>query len=130
MKKGDYLKITSDAKYDGQDMRWTETFKEKITLKAGTMLYHSSDKKISEFLSKETCFFLDDRMENYCYVAVLKKDVVVDYYESQEVRLEINENNCSIQYVGTIRYIPTLERDKKYGCPIYKKVDRTIRKVK
>ena len=24
MKKGDYVKITDDAKYPGQDMRWTE----------------------------------------------------------------------------------------------------------
>ena len=106
MKKGDYVKITNTAKYSGQGMRWTEIRTETITLPIGTRLYHFSDNKINEFLSKETCFFLEDNGLGHCYIATLKKEMTVNVF-STEVRFDITPGNCSIQYVGKTEAIRT-----------------------
>ena len=111
MKKGDYIKITDDAKYSGQDMRWTEECTGTETLPAGTKLYHFSDSKINKFLSKETCFFLDDDGLGHCYIATLKKEMTVNVF-STEVRFDITPGNCSIQYVGKIEAVHTGKRIK------------------
>ena len=109
MKKGDYIKITDDAKYPGQDMRWTEECTGTETLPAGTKLYHYSDSKINEFLSKETCFFYDDCSYGHCYEVVLKKQVTVREYLS-EVRFWIGQSNCEIRYLGKVETIRTGRR--------------------
>jgi len=103
MKKGDYIKISTDAKYSGQDMGWTEEVTGRETLPAGTILHHYSDDKLSAFYPKTTCFFDEDIPGGHCYLVMLKKDVQVVRY-GYEVRFEISNDNCKIQYTGTVTY--------------------------
>lgn len=131
MKKGDYIKISDDAWYPGQDMRWTEECTGVEKLPTGTKLYHYSDTKIKEFLSKETCFFYADStyghctVKGHCYEVILKKPVTVREYLS-EVRFWIFDTNCDIRYLGKVEVIYTGKKiengvDSWTGKMTYKK---------
>jgi len=100
MKKGDLASIKKNAKYVGQYIRWSEPCTGFDTLEAGTKLIHTSDRKLSGFTEKETCFFTDDRGTGHCYIITLKKDIEVEYFGSEEVRFDIDDSNIEIQYVG------------------------------
>lgn len=98
MKKGDYVDVTDNAKYSGQDMAWTEPITRQITLKKGDILYHFSSKKLTSFLNKTTCFFLNDVGIEYCYILKIEKNMTVDAY-CDEVRIELQEG-VQLQYLG------------------------------
>lgn len=116
MKKGDFLKITDDAKYPGQYMEWTETLTSREILPTETILYHFSEDKITEFRAKETCFSTDDRTFGHTYIARLTKPIQVSRYDSSEVRFNISSDNCTIQYIGkTYTKYTGILKVNKYG---------------
>jgi len=98
MKKGDNVRITESAKYKGQDITWTERVTGKVTLKKGSFVFHSSDKKLVSFRSKTTCFFIDSPCCGHVYALEITEDITIDCYDT-EVRIELNENS-KIQYLG------------------------------
>ena len=116
MKKGNLVSVKGNGKYAGQDMGWSEPCTGFDTLKAGTKLLHTSDKKLSEFAEKETCFFTDDRGTGHTYLVTLKKDIEVEYYGWEEVRFDIDESNIEIKYMGFRGY------DKNYDY-----IDKTLK---
>lgn len=71
MKKGDVVLVTNVAKYSGQDMDWTEPKTSAGTLPKGTILYHTSENKLTAFAPKETCFYTDKRGSNHMYTVEL-----------------------------------------------------------
>lgn len=134
MKRGDLIKISKNAKYKGQFMNWTEEHTGKALLKAGTKLYHSSNKRINEFLTKETCFFFNVTAPGYTYCLLLDEDVEVNVYDD-EVRLMLTEN-MKMYYIGEKKYShfqPYNEKYPQFGECVYKdnylkefQVDRSL----
>jgi len=120
MKKGDYVIVSENAMYNGQDMKWTEKRTKTKVLKTGTKLIHCSDAKLTSFVEKETCFFTSDRGNGHVYVVTLTKDIIASMYGSEEARIEINTNNVTIQYAGwrgkskKTKYAYKDYTDKKY----------------
>ena len=105
MKRGDKIEIKK-TKCPHQRMAWTETYTGRKTLPAGTKLYHFSYSMISSFCSEHTtCFFFEKKGLEYCYVATLKKDVVVDCFDDDEVRFQISADNVEIHYIGRRIYL-------------------------
>ena len=129
MKKGDYIKISEDAKYNGQDMRWTEEQTDEKVLLKGTTLFHCSDSKIKEFYPKETCFFEDDLCTEHSYLITLLRDVKVRVY-GNEVRYRMNEFNSKIQYLGRVKVVKTgkMLSGNTGAYPEYKGIDNRIPK--
>ena len=87
------------SKYKNQEMRWTETFSRKELLKAGTVLLHSSIKPVKYFTAKETCFFprfrgnYEMKGSGYNYYYTITEDTYVDYYESGEYRINLQDGD-------------------------------------
>lgn len=98
MKRGDIVKVREGAKYTGQTMPWTEEKTGKIILKKGSIVYHSSDAKLSIFRAKVTCFFVDSPCCGHVYALHITEDITIDSYDT-EVRIELNKNS-KIQYLG------------------------------
>lgn len=100
MKIGDRVEIKENAKYTGQDMAWTETRTSSEITRESIKAYHYSDKKISSFVPKITCFFdsFSDFIEGYIYEVTIPKGCHVNRYDS-EIRVELNEE-MSLKYIG------------------------------
>ena len=137
MKKGDKVEIKKTAKYSGQDMKWTETPTHTVELKEGDRLYHRSDRKITGFLPKETCFHTEDiKMTGHNYVAIVKENMTVQgYSHDTEVRLVISAENVDLFYIGerilevdykSPRVIKTDRMGRPYGEYQKKIIDKTI----
>jgi len=125
MKKGDRVYISKDAKYNGQDMEWTERITGTITLYKGQKLYHSSDSKLKAFYPKETCFFMNTYAEGYVYCAILNKEITIPCYDN-EVRIDLSyfsNDDIEIYYIGTRKYdkfIPYNPNYPQFGYISYK----------
>jgi len=131
MKKGDRVKIKQDARYDGQDMSWTETPTHKVALKKGDKVYHTSDRKLTSFLPVETCFHSDglDGCTGHAYLGILQEDVEVQGYSNDgEVRIDLSETEIDMYYLGTTEIVQTGKRICICGGwqPEYRWVNRTI----
>jgi len=101
------LYITDKAKYNGQDMDWTEYQTGRVLLRKGAKLYHASEEKLIAFYPKTTCFFIDRCSDGYIYCFILKKDIIVPKYGG-EVRINLkkyNNNYFDIFYAGTAEVI-------------------------
>lgn len=101
------IKICENAKYDGQDMKWTETPTHIVELKKGDKVYHVSTSMIKKFQPKEMCFYncsFDDISIGYTkYVyefEILENMAVQGYSNDDEVRFEISEKNCKVILLG------------------------------
>lgn len=123
MKKGDRVLILKDAKYEGQFMSWTERQTDSVILKAGTKLYHSSDKKLKEFKIKETCFYYNTTAPGYTYCLVLDKDTKAKVFDN-EIRIELTENLGSMYYIGEKVY----DYERSYNSNIVYYKDNYIKK--
>ena len=97
------IRITENAGYRGQDMKWTETFShtEKTTEKK--YLFHFSYEKINAFRPKYTCFFDENAMLSgqEIYVLEIPEGENIDIYDSNEYRVELNTKH-NIKYAGYI----------------------------
>jgi len=113
MKRGDYVSIKTDGKYNGQDMRWTEPFAGEILIAAGTVLYHFSDKKLTEFREKETCFFDADDGYGHCYTLTIINDIKLPAYGPNEVRINLDTSQ-KLRYAGRVQYITNYDAKKIY----------------
>ena len=105
------IELTETAKYNGQDMKWTETPTHIVELKKGDKLYHKTTNKIKEFLSKESCFYnntLDEIIDftgytSFIYEIEILKDMKIQGYSNDsEVRFEITQENSKMFYIGKI----------------------------
>ena len=125
MKKGGYIKTKENGKYTGQDMRWTERMtKEEITVE-DIKAYHYSDRKLSEFCSKETCFF-DSQIdiEGFVYSATIPAGTEIRRYDN-EIRVEISPN-FKIRYIGKITFHRDYTEKGRCGNPYITIIDNTI----
>ena len=115
------VEITETAKYNGQDMEWTEVFTgKKIVGEGGEFVFHRSSKKINEFLAKQICVtpfehgrsYLESNATkkevalkyNWCsfvYVIFLPEGTVVDTYSDDEYRFNLNRG-FNVYFSGTI----------------------------
>ena len=108
------IKITETAKWNGQDMAWTETPTHMVNLKKGDILQHVSSKKLNSFLSKESCFMNRNFDINsfgysqYVYQVELLEDMAAQGYSNDdEVRFEITSENAKIFLVGKVNVLDT-----------------------
>ena len=110
------IKITNTAKYDGQDIQWTETPTHKVGLKKGDKVYHKTTTKLNSFLSKESCFYNNSIEEvvnftgynSFLYEIEILEDMTVQGYSNDsEVRFEITKENAKMFYVGKIELLDT-----------------------
>lgn len=110
------IKITNTAKYNGQDMQWTETPTHIVELKKGDKVYHKTTKKLNSFLSKESCFYNSNISEvvaltgydSFLYEIEILEDMKVQGYSNDsEVRFEITSENSKMFYVGKIELLDT-----------------------
>lgn len=82
-----------DSDYQGQDMKWTETYNHSEILKKDLIAYHYSDNEIKNFAEKETCFFPDPY--NYTetgYQIKIPAGTKVKWYDSGELRVVLDKN--------------------------------------
>jgi hypothetical protein len=103
------------SKYKNQDMSWSEKRVGQVELKAGDVLLHISATPIKAFSSKETCFFPQFREnyrgkyemkgEGYNYYYTVKKEMKVDYYESDEYRFELKDGDY-LELAFIAEYVP------------------------
>ena len=133
MRKGDRVEINNTAKYDGQDMAWTETPTHRVHLKKGDRIFHKSSTKLNSFLAKETCFYSDDynETEGFIYMAILKKDITVQGYSNDsEIRLELDSEIVDLYYLGSCELKRTDTKklnNRGQWVTQYKWIDRTIK---
>ena len=108
------IKITNTAKYNGQDMQWTETPTHIVELKKGDKVYHKTSKKLNSFLSKESCFYNSTIEEivgftgynSFLYEIVILEDMKVQGYSNDtEIRFEITSENAKMFYIGKIELL-------------------------
>lgn len=122
------VKVTDSAKYNGKDMEWTETFTgQKVIGKGGEFVFHRSDSKISEFLSKEICVspfehgarYLESNATkketiskynwtSFIYVIFLQEGTTVDTYSNDEYRFNL-DNSFTVYFSGIL-----IESQKKW----------------
>jgi len=121
MKKGTQIQVSSEARYNGQDMSWTETFTgtEKIG-NGGEWVFHSSNEKITSFRAKEICVSPYEYGKHLMKTNSKKKDVIsrfywkkfiyaiflpegfeVDTYSGDEYRFELTEG-MRVVFLGTV----------------------------
>jgi len=101
MKKGDMVLVSDRARYNGQDMKWTEECTGMKLFKKGTKFYHWSDTLLSLFLNKETCFFdTRDSGKNYCYEYTLKEERKLPTF-CDEVRINLGKKD-EIRFLGKV----------------------------
>ena len=79
---------------------------DRKTLEKGAVLWHNSPKKLKYFEEKgipeSTCFFTDDRGNGkYRYQITLKKDIVVSYFGSEEVRFDPSSEKITVIEIKT-----------------------------
>jgi hypothetical protein len=84
MKKGQEIKVTDLAKYNGADMEWTETFTGLKTIgKGGEWVCHVSEKEVKEFLAKKICVTPSEHTETYFESNSTKEEVMKDYFKTK-----------------------------------------------
>lgn len=121
MKKGSKIQVLENAKYNGQDMLWTEPFTgTKKIGKDGEWVTHTSSNKIKEFRAKEICVHPYEHSissfesnttkkevtskynwEIFVYAIFLPEGTIVDTYSDDEYRFELTEE-FNIFFAGTI----------------------------
>lgn len=112
MKKGTQIKVTETAKYNGQDMDWTETFTgKKVIGNGGEIVFHRSDVEIKSFKAKEICVspfehgksYLESNAtieevtnkynwKKFIYAIFLPEGTEVNTYSGDEYRFELTLN--------------------------------------
>lgn len=146
MKKGSKIEVSENAKYNGQDMEWTETFTGiKRIGKGGEVVTHTSNKEIKKFAAKQICAHPASHSESYFISTISKKELKnryswkyfiysiylpegteVDTYSDDEYRFELTEN-MEIIFSGTITECNNTE---KKGTDTYLKFSDTVKLVK
>lgn len=92
------IPISSEAKYSGQNMRWTEIKTDSGKTVGTNYVVHYSDRKLPAFLPQETCFFHDFGKDGklwkspseFVYLLEIPEGTQVDVYGT-EVRLCLDE---------------------------------------
>ena len=86
IKRGQTVRVSSKAMYNGTDMDWTETFTGIKTIgKGGEWVVHTSRDFISEFLSKKICVTPSLHTDTYFESNATKKNVTSEYYITKYV---------------------------------------------
>lgn len=121
MKKGQKINVSEDARYNGQDMDWTETFTgTKKIGQSGEIVFHRSDSLIKEFRAKEICVspfehgksYLESNAtieeiskkynwKSYVYMIFLPEGTIVDTYSDDEYRFELTEE-MDVTFAGIV----------------------------
>ena len=110
---GTEIKISANAKYYGQDMRWTEQKSWEGWTDEKMCLFHFSDDFIESFCPKQTCFFTDANAHGHCYLFIFPKGVEAAFYPTNEYRMDLRWANPKIYYLGERRYDNHAEFAKK-----------------
>lgn len=106
------IKVTENAKYNGQDMSWTEEL-EISSSDVDITVFHCSDNYIDGFLAKETCFFNDKPLfkgHTYKYVVEAGVEFLTD---GTEIRVDLN-NGDELEYIGNYKIVGTGEYKETY----------------
>src|SRR5690554_6857766 len=134
MKKGQKIRVSSEARYSGQDMDWTETFTgTKKIGQGGELVFHRSDSLIKEFRAKEICVSPFDHgkihlesnatleevtekynWKSYIYMIFLPEGTIVDTYSDDEYRFELTEE-MDVTFAGIVHEAkgnPVIRRGK------------------
>jgi hypothetical protein len=132
MKKGDKVKIYENAKYSGQNMKWTEACTGTKILQVGEIYYHASSVKISTFHTKETCFADKKYTEGFYYALRVLSPLSVEMYDQDEIRIDLEKHakDVEIFYIGTITGRNTGQvhpKGSQYGMERIRK-DNTLRR--
>jgi hypothetical protein len=134
MKKGTQIQVSSKARYNGQDMEWTETFTgKKIIGEGGETVFHKSDKMISVFAEKEICVSPFEHGKSYLVSTASKKEITskynwkqfiyaiflpegfeVDTYSGDEYRFELTEG-MKVVFAGTVYEAKSGQKMNTYG---------------
>ncbi len=119
--KGTDVAVSQNARYAGQDMKWTERLKQKPTkIVPGTKFYHVSYSRISSFFPKETCFFTEYKkyLTGHFYeLEVLSPIYGQETITEEEIRIDLEDyaDSVAIRYIG--------ERDTKYDINSKKHIE-------
>lgn len=127
MKKGTKIKVSHHLNtYGGFEIARTEPYTGYVTLEKGTKLLHGSQKPIKAFAPVETCFSVEEVLEDclkqstpearkafgsgkemgrtHCYVLTLPETITVPSFGWEEVRVELEEG-WELEYIGYYRYL-------------------------
>ena len=132
MKRGSKIEVSEKAKYNGQNMNWTEELTGTVTLEAGKVLYHTSrETLLKSFFPKETCFSESKTSDGHYYALKVINTISASLYNNDEWRIDLDEcrNDVEIYYIGEIARTKTdeIKPDRRGGfVPVYITVDNTI----
>ena len=100
MEIGTEIKISENAEYFGQDMRWTEQKSWEGRTDEKMCLFHFSDYPINSFFPKDTCFFTNCVSHGHCYLFIFEEGEYATFYPSNEYRLDLRWAKPKIYYLG------------------------------
>ena len=148
MKKGTQIQVSSEARYNGRDMEWTETFTgRKMISEGGEIVFHKSDKLISVFADKEICVSPFEHGKSYLISTASKEEITskynwkqfiyaiflsegfeVDTYSDDEYRFELTEG-MNVVFAGTVFEAKGSQKINNFGKTIdtYIKFSDTIK---